>query len=208
MSVIQIKSFSHLHTSPIFSLFFDSNRTFITKRAKNNISEVKMSINPYEGSISSPSMMGSHYSNYVSGISGYVPSEMIQNGWQFHDHSKREKTIWQFLKTHKNGRYDEIRFDNHKDYEEKAHYHIKKMLDKEEKPTREEFIREIAPQINRNLRILKREKKERDNNGRTPNASGIAFSYRIKMMTICSHCELITEVTPSKTCSNCGKSLK
>lgn len=162
-----------------------------------------MSSNPYEGTISSPSMVGSHYSNYVSGISGYDPSRIEQNGWEFYDRSTRDRTIWQYFRTLENGRHDQIRFNHHEDYGERAHYHIKIMVNGKEKPTREQFMREIAPKINRSIKkILKREE-----NVEVSNAFGIALSHRIKMMTICSGCKSMVEVTPSKTCTFCGKSL-
>lgn len=165
-----------------------------------------MPFNPYEGSI--PSMRGSNYANYVAGVSGYVPSEMTQDGWKFHDRSEHNRTIWQYMKTHENGRHDQIRFNNHGDYGEKAHLHIKIMLDEEEKPTREQFIHEIAPQLNRILsRSLKRDKKGNINNLSSPNAFGTTFPRKIKMMRICPHCESIIEVTPTNTCPICGKSL-
>ncbi len=149
-------------------------------------------------------MSGLHYSNFVSGISGYVPSEMAQNGWKFYDRSKHDGTIWQYMRTLENGRRDEIRFNNHKDYGERTHYHIKIMVGEQEKPTKERFMHEIAPHINISIkRIL----KGGETNVKTSNDFETAFPYRIKMMTFCSHCAFIVELTPSKTCPVCGKSL-
>lgn len=153
-------------------------------------------------------MSGSRYSNFVFGISGYLPSGMTQNGWQFYDRSTRDRTIWQYMRTLENGRRDQIRFNNHEDYGERTHYHIKIMVGEGEKLTKEQFIHEIAPQIERSLKmILKKEERRDPTSVRTSNAFGTVFSHRIRMMTICSRCESVIEVTPSKTCPICGKSL-
>jgi len=77
------------------------------------------------------------------------------------------------------------------------------MINGKEKPTKKQFMHEIAPKINRSIkRILKKEE-----NVETANSFGTAISQRIKMMTVCSGCGSVVEVTSSKTCSICGKSL-
>jgi hypothetical protein len=162
-----------------------------------------LSSNPYEGTVGHPSMSGSHYSNYVSGISGYDASRMEQNGWKFHDRSRRDVVVWQFVRTLENGRHDEIRLNHHEDYAERNHYHVKIMINGKERPTKEQFVREIAPKINRSMkRVLKRE-----GSVEVSNAFGIAVSHGMKMMTICAGCGSRVEVTTHKTCTVCGKSL-
>lgn len=104
---------------------------------------------------------GSVWLNYVSGatVSYPMPSSMIENGWQFKDRSKRNKTIWQYLRPLDNGRYDEIRLDNHK--REGVHYVIKIMIKKEEKPTKEQFISSIALELKKNIKkALKKDDEE------------------------------------------------
>lgn len=94
---------------------------------------------------------GSRWLNYVSGttISG-LPNPMTENGWLFKDRSTSNKTIWRFLKPLENGRYDEIRLNNHGN--ERTHYHIKKMIKLEDMPTMEEFKRSIAPELKKRLK--------------------------------------------------------
>lgn len=116
---------------------------------------------------------GSVWLNYIpSGVSGYetpIPPElayscappiseyMTLSGWRPRDHSNRQKTIWQVERHFPNGSWDEIRFDNHKG--ERPHIFVKRMLGPQEKPTREQFYGEIAPEIAKTMNGLVKKTK-------------------------------------------------
>lgn len=111
-----------------------------------------MSSNPYDGSqhYGSNNLSSHFYVNHVSGISGLVPSSMTENGWQYKERSTPYRTVWQYIRPLENGRYDQIRLDE--DEKEGVHLHIKIMMGEREKPTKEHFIRWIAPQLKKNVK--------------------------------------------------------
>lgn len=138
-----------------------------------------MSTNLYEGSVS------------VTTRATTLSSSMISNGWQFKDRSTDYRTIWQFTRPLDNGRYDEIRFNNHG--KEGSHYLIKKMIRQEEKPTRERFIHSIAPELKNSIdKTLGKD------------ISSIPFSLTFSLrMKLCSQCG--SEISAnSKSCPFCG----
>lgn len=110
-----------------------------------------------EGSISQLNS-GSIYYPVGTTVSGF-PRSMIENGYQFRNRSTSNRIIWQYLKPLENGRYGEIRYDNHG--KEGPHYIIKKMLKPEEKPTKEEFISSIGPELKKSTNKALKKGKER-----------------------------------------------
>jgi hypothetical protein len=143
-----------------------------------------MSNNPYEGS--------QHYPN-VSGttLATTIPDSMIKNGWQFRDQSNAYRTIWQYIRRRDNGRHDEIRLNGHE--KEGLHYHVKIMIKQEEKPTKEQFIQSIAPELKNSVeKTLEKEK------------SSIPY---LSMMKLCSQCG--SEISANSVfCPICGKHLE
>lgn len=135
-----------------------------------------MSSNPYEASISGTT------------VSTPMPNSMIENGWQFKDQSNDYRTIWQYKRPLDNGRYDEIRLNNHE--KERLHYHIKIMISQEEKPTKEQFICSIAPQLKESVEKTLRKDK--------------SSIKSLPIMKLCSQCG--SEISAcSKFCPVCGK---
>lgn len=113
--------------------------------------------NEYEGSVwpASSGLTGIT----ISGLS--IPKSLLNNGWRPYNHSKPEKTIFQLRKRLPNGRYDEIRLDNHYD-KEGVHILVKRMLTLEEKPTKEQFFGKIAPELAKKTNeVLKKTKHQR-----------------------------------------------
>ena len=93
---------------------------------------------------------GSYYEGSVTNVSGttlsgLIPPSMIENGWQFEDRSKRDDSVWQYIKPLEDGRYNQIRLNNHK--HEGVHYHIKIMVKRGEKPTKKQFANAIGPEL-------------------------------------------------------------
>ena len=117
--------------------------------------------NEYDGSVWLTSSGGTGITvSGVSEVSG-IPKPLWDNGWRPYNHSKSRKTIWQLRKDLPNGRHHEIRFDNH-DKKEGTHIHIKYMLLPNEKPTKLQFFREIAPKLKKKLNhVLKKTKHQR-----------------------------------------------
>lgn len=119
---------------------------------------------------------GSVWPNYIpSGTSGYetpVPPELVscvpsipefmrESGWQPHNHSNPQKTIWQVERHLPNGSYDEIRLDNHRG--EPPHILVKRMLRPEVKPTKEQFYGKIAPELAKVMNgLAKKIKRSKD----------------------------------------------
>jgi len=134
-----------------------------------------MSSNPYEGSISGT----------TQGTA--LPLSMKSNGWQFKDQSKAFRTIWQYIRPLDNGRYDQIRLNNHE--KEGLHYHIKRMIRPKEKPTKEQFIHSVAPELKNSIEKTLRKDK-----------LSLPFSLRMKL---CSKCGSGISAD-SKFCPFCG----
>ena len=116
--------------------------------------------NEYDGSVDFSSTV------HVSGGTGItvsgIPEEMWENGWRSYNHSDSGKTIWQLRKDLPNGRHHEIRLDNH-DKKEGLHIHMKYMLPPNEKPTKNQFLRHIAPQLKEKVKgVLKKQKNSSD----------------------------------------------
>jgi len=128
-----------------------------------------MSSNPYEGSQSNPNITGAT-------VDFVLRRSMAENGWRFKDRSNPSKTYWQFTKPLENGRYDEITCEEHE--KESVHIKMKMMMKKEEKPTKEQFINLIAPQLK----------------------NGVKRALTVKL---CSRCG--SEIpSNSEPCPNCG----
>lgn len=89
------------------------------------------------------------------------------NGWEFHNRSTPQKTIWQMLNRNE---HEQVRFNNHRKPDEPPHYHAKSLvyevkifIHPENRPEKEEFAVkafELKKRINGIRKTLeKRDKK-------------------------------------------------